>query len=529
MTLNRKLKVGELRKQERDGISSVLSMIVKAGVASGVIAVFCYCFFIVKFFPVGLQLADTLFFLFVALGAGFTGAAISGTGLISLTPWILRKRASPPAATPATTEMLKVSGLLACSALLLISTVLFIGAQDGSEDAVWASQRLAGLICALLAAGIFFILSFYLTGSVVTASGLLFPWVVVTLLLGIALSQMDHRSAILWAGSILSGGTYMASGITAFDGKKARVAQIWTGAAFILISSLVPFVFSGDDKAFAFVFSNVGIRTERATIIVTRSNLNTLQAAADANGVALYACELADDSHAVSGVDILWHGIGQRSYVSLRSHALAVGNGSGVRVELDSSGMKKAQGSARASCMEVRRGIYFASGEHIFSKEQRIVAEPIIAKFLQDADAALPRNASQSLLITGYADPMFEAKHGNPRLARDRACYIYNLAQKQITELHAKRVARLVNACANPDCRKKYADTPAPRVYIDTRIAAGDASCAGKDKSEVQRACFEKDRRVAFQSIETVSGFTKIGVAEAGVACSEVVKAAREY
>lgn len=507
MTLDRAKKIAELQKLKLENMTSVFGLIAKTGAAMGTVSVFVYCFFVVKFFPVGLQVGDTLFFLFVVLGMAITGAFVSGMGFITLVPWVL-KRASA-STLPHLKQVACVASLLGCSLGMLYFARNYWAGQFKLAEActllpTWGSVG-GVVVCALF----YFLITWFLSSGLTNAVGLLLPWLAVSLVVSLLMSPLESKVALMWALAILAGGAMMAIGISALDkaGKGAHGAL--PGLLILAAAMMMPFVLGEGGKMLGFVFSGVGIRSDQATLVVNQANLNTLQAAADAKGLALYSCRVEEDSHVVSKVGILWHGIGQRSYVALQGMQAQASakdktpEADQVKVELDSAGVKKVEGTYEQSCIELRRVIYFDSGKATLTSAQWAVAQPVVRRFLSSyaAEETKDTNADKnkvSLVVTGFADPMADAGKGNAMLARQRACTVY-----QNVRTDEKNEKLQINKNL--------------QILIDSRIGSNDAACDGKNNAAGQRACHEKDRRVELQLVSSGSPFDRLGPVDASV------------
>jgi len=527
MTLDHAKKVAELQKLKLENITSVFGLIAKTGAAMGTVSVFVYCFFVVKFFPVGLQVGDTLFFLFVVLGMAITGALVSGLGFITLVPWVL-KRASASTWTDFN-KAACVMGLLLCSLGMLYFAHDYWAGQFELADActllpTWGSVS-GVIICALS----YFLITWFLSNGFANAVGLVLPWLAVSLVVSLLMSPLESKVALMWALAILTGGAMMAIGISALDKAGTGAHGALPGLLILVAAMMVPFVLGEGGKMLGFVFNGVGIRSDQATLVVNQANLNILQAAADAQGLTLYSCRVEEDSHVVSKVGILWHGIGERSYVALRRTPAQASSGNKtpeagqVKVELDSAGVKKVEGTHEQSCIELRRAIYFDSGKATLTSAQWAVAQPVVQRFLSSYAAAEKNDKDEnkdedkdkdkdkdketntntntnkdSLVVTGFADPMADAGKGNAMLARQRACTVY---QNVRTDETVKRLQAKNNL----------------QILIDSRIGSNDAACDGKNNAAGQRACHEKDRRVELQLISSGSAFNRLGPVDAKV------------
>jgi outer membrane protein OmpA-like peptidoglycan-associated protein len=264
-----------------------------------------------------------------------------------------------------------------------------------------------------------------------------------------------------------------------------------SSAILLVAGMLVPLLMSGaqvQTGMLKFVMKSMGVYTEQATIIVSGRAYGKLRAASAANGIPLYSCQADAENTSISKVRILWHGIGDRSYVELANGATV------TRVELDSDGVRKSENQVASSCIELRRGLYFDSDKSELNKKQLELSEPILHEFFKI------KNVGDSLLIIGYADPTPRTVKGNLILSRDRACDIYR---------------RLKDGYLN--------DTD--YVQIDARgDMEGIEACDTKLDANRLRACEARNRRVELRLIGTNAAVAQVGAADATVVCKPETK-----
>jgi outer membrane protein OmpA-like peptidoglycan-associated protein len=483
-------KVAEIAKLHSEKLKTLAGLSVGVASTVGLVTVFIYCFFVARFFPSGLKVGDTLFFVFAMLGLALTGLIIAGFGMLVFAPWITRRAGS---------QIGWIFGL----ALSALVCAMAVRSMLNNVGALTSCAFIVATLVGAVALGInirgvwklhndrneFF--SFFLLGLIfATAIG------------SISLHLTDGLEAFKLVAGVLISGMFMAMGIdlldvpvaTTVDQLEKNKRKLRGSAILILLASLLPYIACGrEGQMLRYLMTGMGVYTEQATIIVNKAAFGKLQAAADSKGILLYSCRMDDENVAVSKIRIWWHGIGDRSYVGLGQDDEA------TRVELDSAGVRKSASKEQTSCIELRRGIYFDSDMADVKPSQWDVAQPVISRFLS------VKEPGDSLLIVGYADPMPRDREDNISLARDRACMVYRkLGDAQL-----------------------LSDTS---VQIDIRgDMYGMEACDVKSDPNRQRACEARNRRVELRLISAKgaeAGLSATATAEA--VCKEDPPAAKQ-
>ena len=261
-----------------DDINKYHKLLTGAVITTGIFVVFCYCAFIINFFPSGLTLGDSLIFIFIALGFGVLYFLWLGLGYLSVFglthPWhkVLgeKERFSP----------------------------VFIGIASG-----------AALFLSALTTGdtIKFLVSSLLSGFI-----LLF-------------------AVNLWGK--VEKGTQLEEKPTKENNRtliKLRLAVIMM-ALFgvpILASPVVSKLISTSFKSF-------GISHDNVSLILDRNNYEIVEGVSKSLGVEFKGCILEGNKvRIVNNIKVLWHGIGDQSLI-----ALIHNEGIKAKLELDSVGV----------------------------------------------------------------------------------------------------------------------------------------------------------------------------------------------
>jgi outer membrane protein OmpA-like peptidoglycan-associated protein len=524
MSLDDDKKREEIAKLKLDRLKSTIGLCVSVSSGIGIVAVFGYCFLIIGFIPTGLGMGDTLFFIFSMLAVALTGAALAGAGLLAFVPFILQK----PAAGHYDKYVAGDRAIFWLGGTTLLA-VFFLNGFFGSP----ATQHWTIVTClwAIASGGVVLahlLLCYLLVNNRVETGFYFFLWLILTVSAG-AVMHVSTRvggpilpvgafgmlCTVLGAGGSVAVGLSMleappstSGGTSTIDPSKLRVAMM-----LIFAGVFLPYIGAQASGTLNYAMEGLGMRLSNATLIVNEANHAILEAAADAKGLPLYSCKHDDGTYAISNATILWHGMGQRSYVELLPAARATNDGKAardsekavkaettedageakgtpVRVELESAGVKKAKTKVAGSCIELRRGIYFASNGELLSQKEWSLSQPFVRTFLKENEAA-----DKKIVAVGYADPMPRASESNFSLAQKRACdVVRHIADAKLGTVE--------------------------QAWIDVRLDHAEwAGCKDLKDPAQQRSCFEKNRRVEVQLVHMPGTFVRVGTAQASEAC----------
>ncbi|MEO7578242.1 MAG: OmpA family protein [Massilia sp.] len=453
------------------------------GFGYGLLVVFCYCFFDLKFFPSGLSTGDVLFFLFAALGLGLMSMFCTAVGTTLFLPAVFYEACLPLAPASAAKPHDKMGDMLwyispativltswivslwsanwylgrttvYCIAVVL-DLALFLaiariglkrnrasGGNLGWDDAIVHGVGfafLAPLICAVLiplkAAGWYLLMALGFAG----------------LAAALAISLLDMR-------------VMMATTSTA-DERQRRARRVTT-VLVLLGFAMIPSVVSPIVRQA--VFSQMGVRTEDTAISMDKPNLALIQSAADAAGIALSVCRGEDGSAIVGPVNVLWHATGSRSLVQLKGNA-------GVDLELNAAGLKLVRGPVER-CVEIKEALLFASATATVIGDSQKITNALEAELAPLIEELQGKWIIKSVKVIGHADPMPLPDQGNIILAKQRA----------------DEVKRML--IASPSL-KKIAGFPEPESSsVGSRNPI--KQCDTKETAAYQRDCNEVNRRV---------------------------------
>jgi outer membrane protein OmpA-like peptidoglycan-associated protein len=522
MTLEELKQREEIAKLRVERLKALGGLCAAASSTAGLVGIFIYCYVFIGFIPAGLTLADTFFFVFAMLAFSVTGGVACVVGLLVYAPFLLKKSGSAVSRLPA--KMIQNdNSAITLFCLATAGVLAFLGLFSLPPHGEGLTT--AGFwLCAVLLIAIIvvhWLVSKALVRSTSEAAMSSLLWLLFTSGLGFVASGFASTfaegamKALTLVAILLASGLFVAFGLATLEPvppaptsppapapaplplpAPAPAAPPATGSiqyrismAFLGIGILLPYLLGG--PVFNSVMQKLGLRADTATLLVNAANFANLEAAADTHGQFLFSCKENSDTYAVSNVRILWHGIGQRSYVELLSPPGTLATEArAVEVELDSAGVKKSRSAAVASCVELKRGVYFDSDSASLADAQWNLTLPFIRNFF---DAA--KHKESQVVVVGYADPMQPSSKSNFKLAEARACH---LATKLVDE-------------------KLTADAA---TWIDVRLESDAASkCKDMTGAAQQRACFETSRRVEVQLVRPSGKFHRAGTAKASEAC----------
>jgi outer membrane protein OmpA-like peptidoglycan-associated protein len=525
MTLDELKQREEIAKLRIERLKAAGGLCVAASSAGGLVGIFFYCFVFIGFLPAGLNVSDTFFFVFAMLAFSLAGGLSGLFGLLAYTPYVLKKPVGVTA--PAAPWIIRKDNSAITLAVLALAGALAshlcIGVMARGHGLSDILDSLSVLMFLVLGIGHFWI-SLALVKNVLEALLCLLVWLVFTGFSGLLATAIatTHGGTYFQAFAliciVLTSGLCLAFAFAVLEDPapaasapptptppplplpapapapapapstiKYRVAGI-----FFCIGILLPYIPALTAGPIVnSVMQQLGLRANAATLLVNAANYATLEAAADTNGLFLYSCKENGDTYAVSNVRVLWHGIGQRSYVELLAPAQAPEiEGRAVQVELDSAGVKKSKATRTASCAELKRGVYFDSNNPTLADTQWALTLPFIRNFF----AAAHRQNSK-VVVVGHADPMQPSSKSNFQLAQARACDVAN-------KLFEEKLAS------------------AEATWIDVRLDGDVASkCKDAKGAAEQRACFETERRVEVQLVQASGKLLRAGTAKALDAC----------
>lgn len=292
-------------------VTSTCDLAVKMALGLGVLLTMGYCSLSIHFYPSGLTFGDALFFLAIAGTFGFLHMIVCGTGFLFVDSVMqlcgvkVQRLCNPEVKPP----------------------------KKSKQDVVLERAILIGFasMSALILASIGFKTRSWLVGLVPVAVGVLL---------------------------CIAKTLYVSDRATVDDRKKGIPVLSATGVV------LVPFIlgFSFLNWEIDSVMQAYSLKADNVTLKVSEENFEALQGASDVWQIPLHQCESSGTGQyrIVHGVNLLWHGVGDRSLVSISAPVGTHGSPPSASVELKRDAVFAIRGTreASANCRAVPRGSF---------------------------------------------------------------------------------------------------------------------------------------------------------------------------
>lgn len=205
-------------------------------------------------------------------------------------------------------------------------------------------------------------------------------------------------------------------GAVSDEAKKWILVILWSTALLAPVLAAAPFLRRMNEDV---VMTNVGLRSKNVTLKLSEENYNILTSAAGGQYLAALGCSTSSGApeRVVHGVNLLWHGIGERSLVEIPA-----GEGRPLVVELKRDGVfffRNFSGVV-TRCLEMSGDIFFKSGSPQLAEDDSGDLEEMM-KVIHKHGASI-----EEIQVVGHADA-FGYKGGaksNNELALARATTI---------------------------------------------------------------------------------------------------------
>ncbi|MDR2188157.1 MAG: OmpA family protein [Azonexus sp.] len=439
--------------------NEVMNIILKLLIASGALLTFVYCFFIINFFPTGLTTGDTLFFLSIAVGFAFIHFIILGYSWLA-TGWL----AHPMRIIVKIKEdWRRFNNHFAINGASWRNITFWKSFLKGFLESI--DYGLHGFMsCVALAFLVIIYIKSFFVAIVLACMGILLGWVI----------DLPKNTKI--------------------PNKKKRLAAFILGSTvFLLPAILGREILEGELKV---VLGKLGVRHDQGNVWLSEENFALLRAVAEQSHVPLFPCDSDDKMRGkiVSGVDVLWHGIGERSLISLllppvvpnRSHSQSqidstnnkwtvhIKPKESVRVELKREGMYmiKSDRALQQRCIDLNEDTLFETGKSdLFPGSEKNIEKRI--RHMLNKNFHIHR-----VEVIGHADIQpFSGRHlNNYLLAELRAERVkeaiittLKLSKDDIT-VESKGATQPKVQCSEKLSAKMMAECLAPNRRVEVRV-----------------------------------------------------------
>ncbi|WP_144410282.1 hypothetical protein [Chromobacterium vaccinii] len=233
----------------------------------------------------------------------------------------------------------------------------------------------------------------------------------------------------------------------------ARIGIVFC-IAMLLLLPLIKWSDLGSLMFNSTVVKPLGLYQDRASMWVSKKNLQRLENAAKLQDIPLSICRNPEGSAVVTDLKIWWHGIGSRSYVQLLGFSDRIENNSDEestnktnasapnesikkdknpydaypRVELDSNEASLIA-SQNVRCTEISDALVFPSNKTIPDNEPSVKDQLAkqIRPFIETNTGEVGTSFLSKITVIGHADPMPIQKASNEELGRERATHALSM------------------------------------------------------------------------------------------------------
>ncbi|WP_343742748.1 hypothetical protein [Herbaspirillum huttiense] len=434
-------------------IDMVCKLVPAVLIGYGVILSFLYFSRALNFFPSGLNTGDTLLLIFVTLGYTLFFWAIAGSGMILLTPVSIFKervdshiKGLPSVKMPPEIFIYVALGLgipilagkyfledvssdrslyLRLFLVVVISIALIAIARYHGNKRGDALRGIAGTLRATNHDGqdqppaetesrppdtFWAALADVVMKSIIYLGGLFFAIVSI---------HYGHNAGVLLVITACGSGVVLFLAADSLDQKQTQYSnkffkyKLALPLVLVAISSSIPLYWDGTQGQYKLtksVFNWVGLNSADATVILTGSALSALEEQNSESDLHLDICNDKSGNATVSGIDILWHGMGTRSLLRL-------GGKGKPEFEANSKDVTLVRNVGRR-CHELTSTVHFPSGKATPINKEQI--ENLRAEFSQVVSSKKEPWKLVQVDFIGYADPL-PLEKGNQQLSLARA------------------------------------------------------------------------------------------------------------
>lgn len=397
-------KVNSTEKLEK-----ALGILLKLSLFYGGVWIFQYCYFGISFTPVDLSIGDGVYWLFAAAAIGLMTLLLAVMGLVYLLPWFALLPVSTPKrrrmhvgrhlrpprrrrrwlrrirAWSRQSEHRKIAAMVChvFASALLMGTVYVALRGINPKWMAWAewkpwSEQEAG---------------WYLGGAAVmqfVAASLLHrvrrraDWVescgfgaLSSLIYFLLLFALEHQH---WAllDSILVGGMFLGLLLLALKGvasKQADTAPMaWVMGILVFFAPMIAALWAPAERVnflSSMVFQQLGLAAYDTNVVVSGDSAKSIKQLIDREQIKVIHCDLDGDSLALSGVDVPWQGLGQKTLLSVRRDAATSEAGGKSRAKFKEvrlalpAGDVTAYSSDEPRCASLPTKVYFQFGSDL--------------------------------------------------------------------------------------------------------------------------------------------------------------------
>lgn len=360
-------------KEMAEAMQAIGKLIIGIASAIGVLIVFAYCYFYAHFFPSGVQIGDTLLFLFAALAFG----------------------------------LIYIFWLLVGSAVCLGINLVYKGLKARRTWPGVKDENLGLGLLLLLPSLTILGLTLYIAWAVLDA----FEWFKL-----LAALMMGGLGIVLGIDCI----AYPNRSTPAHTKRSRRV-----GAILIALGILFPMLISTwlVGRMELATFRDMGIYADNVRIIATPEEFRVIKAAAAKIDAPIFSCSVeGTQDFAVDGMRVWWHGPGDRSLIAIPGDK--AGAPDKARIEVRREGIRivrESKSGEISHCVNLDTQILFEGGRSELTPQGTAIISQLGTE--QKARMKSAGLAISNIVVIGHADRRIPQEAGltNQKLSEDRA------------------------------------------------------------------------------------------------------------
>ncbi|MCD4504753.1 hypothetical protein LQR30_11620 [Chromobacterium piscinae] len=447
----------EQKKTDAERVMLYLKISVSLATAYGFILLLIYCIVQANFFPSGLSVGDSALLLFIALAFGFIVLIMAAMGVYTYQPMISYGDQKPSEKDKKSNPKdflefilfvspITISAIIFSPAYLAINNLLpdYIDKDPFLNSHPNITVGILFLIpVAIIAFWVFVILaSIFERKNFKTDTWLWFFSHICWYFIGF--SFIINKVSVFIILYILLSGLILAVPISIITKEKKSNQnenehkkpdpRLIIAISIAMLLALPFFQWSeiGSKILSNAVIQPLGLYKNRASLWVSKENLQTLEDASKLQDIPLSICRNPDGSAVVTDLRIWWHGIGSRSYVQLLGFSKQKNKeeeySSYPRVELKSEGARLIF-SQDVRCTEISDALVFPSNKT--QPEDGPSVQFQLAKQIKPFIEILSEQGNKDHLVKitviGHADPMPITAASNETLGRNRATHALSM------------------------------------------------------------------------------------------------------
>ncbi|MDW5287166.1 hypothetical protein R6Y90_19700 [Alteromonas macleodii] len=245
---------------------------------------------------------------------------------------------------------------------------------------------------------------------------------------------------------------------------------------FLAVGILTPLLMSKvtSSNLLKSTFTNLGVRAENATLLVSKNNRKNLTNLSESQKIAIFTCQ-SNEYSTLQNITVDWHGIGSVTQIRLPSN-----DSDDLVIQLESAGVKVVKGlgdRSESRCFLLKNSIYFESGEFTPNDVGNRKLKEIITDIKEILNDEKSKLKLKKISLSGYTDIQ-------PVKRKDLTNY--ELAKQRIKTVKSKLQTQLgINI-----------DFESSPLGIYKANKTNNSYCTSKQYEQYEKACLYNDRLV---------------------------------